>query len=169
MEIVNRVANSPLITLNLEDYYVPGERVVFDLKELLYMEQILREKDFRAAIQATDWSLYKDKHVALYCSVDAIVPVWAYMLVASQLQPYAQTIIQGDPEALESALFHQSLDKLNTSEYHDKKVVVKGCGDKHVPVSAYTELTRKLRPFVSSIAYGEPCSTVPVYKKPKTG
>jgi hypothetical protein len=167
MEIVNRVANSPLITLNLEDYYVPGERVVFDLKEFLYMEQILREKNFRAAIQKTDWLFYKDKHVALYCSVDAIVPVWAYMLVVSQLQPYASTIVHGDLEALESALFHQSLEKLNSSEYLDKKVVVKRCGDTLVPVSAYTEITRRLRPFVSSIAYGEPCSTVSVYKKAK--
>ena len=167
MEIVNRVANSPLITLNLEDYYVPGERIVFDLKELLYMEQILREKDFRESIQATDWTKYKDKHVALYCSVDAIVPVWAYMLITSRLEPYAQTIVQGDLSVLENALFTKSLDRIVPTEYQDKKVVVKGCGDKTVPVSAFTEITRRLRPFVSSISYGEPCSTVPVYKRAK--
>jgi len=167
MEIVNRVANSPLITLDLEDFYLPGERVVFDLKELLFMEQILREKDFREAIQAIDWTKYKDKHVALFCSVDAIVPAWAYMLIASRLEPYAQTIAQGDLISLENVLFSQSLNRLVPSEYQDKKVVVKGCGDKPVPVSAYTEITRLLRPYVSSIAYGEPCSTVPVYKKAK--
>jgi hypothetical protein len=167
MEIVNRVANSPLITLNLEDYYVPGERVVFDLKEFLFMEQILREKDFRESIQAMDWTMYKGKHVALFCSVDAIVPAWAYMLIASRLEPYALTIVHGDLGALENALFSQALSRLVPSEYLDKKVVIKGCGDKPVPVSAYTEITRRLRPFVSSIAYGEPCSTVPVYKKAK--
>ncbi len=167
MEIVNRVANSPLITLDLEEYYVPGERVVFDIKKLLFMEQILREKDFRESIQAIDWTEYKDKHVALYCSVDAIVPVWAYMLITSRLEPYAQSIVQGDLSALEDALFSKSLDRIVPTVYQDKKVVVKGCGDKTVPVSAYTEITRRLRPFVSSIAYGEPCSTVPVYKKAK--
>jgi len=167
MEIVNRVANSPLITLDLEDFYVSGERVVFDLKELLFMEQILREKDFREAMQATDWTKYKSKHVALFCSVDAIVPAWAYMLITSRLEPFAQTIVHGDLDALENALFSQSLNRLIPSEYQDKKVVVKGCGDKHIPVSAYTEITRRLRPYVSSISYGEPCSTVPVYKKAK--
>jgi len=168
MEIVNRVANSPLVTLNLEDYYVPGERVAFDLSVYLYMQQILREKEFRTAVQSTDWSIYKDKHVALFCSVDAIIPVWAYMLVASRLEPYAQTIVQGDLSVLESLLFFRSLANLNGSDYLDKKVVVKGCGDKFVPASAYSEITKLLKPYVSSISYGEACSTVPIFKRPKT-
>ena len=168
MEIVNRVASSALILLNLEDYYIPGERVTFDLKNYLFMEQVLKEKDFREAIQSTDWSAFSNKHVAVFCSVDAIIPVWAYMLVASRLQPYAQTIVQGDTLTLEKELFRLSLERVNPSDCRDKKVIIKGCGDKFVPASAFTEITKLLRPYANSISYGEPCSTVPIYKRPKT-
>lgn len=165
MEIVNRVANSPLVTLNLEDYYVQGERVEFDMKSLLYMEQILREKDFRAAVKDTDWSAYRDKHVAIHCSVDAIVPVWAYMLIASRLAPFAGTIVHGDMQSLEIALFSKSLASLRPEDFADKKVVIKGCSHKPVPAAAYTQITTLLQPFAASIFYGEPCSTVPIYKR----
>lgn len=165
MEIVNRVANSPLVTINLEDYYVAGDRVVFDIKGLLFMEQILREKDFREAVRTTDWSAYREKHVAIQCTADAIVPVWAYMLIASRLQPFAATIIFGDIDSLESGLFSKALESIVPEDYTDKKIVIKGCGNKPVPASAYVLITALLRPFAASIFYGEPCSTVPVYKR----
>lgn len=163
-EIVNRVAQSPLITINLEEFYGKGERVLYDLAENLYEGIILREKDFRQFLKAHDWSQYQDKHVAIHCSADAIVPDWAYMLLAAKLEPFACTIIFGDLDALESELFRNALRDLDPAKFKDKKVVVKGCGDIKIPVSAYTEITRLLRPYVSSLMYGEPCSTVPIYK-----
>lgn len=165
--IVNRVANSPLITLNLEDYYHPGERIVYDIKDNLFQEMILKEKDFREFIREHDWSKYQDKNVALTCSVDAIVPTWAYMLLASKLEPYAHLVVFGSREVLESMLFQKALSSIDFSAFQDKKVVVKGCGNLPVPTYAYVEITRQLRPYVSSIMYGEPCSTVPIYKQPR--
>ncbi|WP_020529223.1 DUF2480 family protein [Flexithrix dorotheae] len=166
-QIINRVANSPLISIDLEEYYHPGERVVYDLKQNLFQELILREKDFRAFVKENDWSQYKDKNVAIVCTADAIVPTWAFMLIASKLQPHANMVTFGSLEELESALFREAISKINTEELKDRMVVVKGCSDLPVPVSAYVELTRKLRPIVKSIMFGEPCSTVPIYKKPK--
>lgn len=166
-EIVNRVAQSPLITFNLEDYYQKGERILFDIKDWLFQGLILREKDFRAAVKEHDWEQYKEKHVAMTCTADAIVPTWAYMLIATKLEPYAATIIHGNLDELEKVLFKNSLDQVDVQEFLDKKVVIKGCGDLPVPEYAYVEITSKLRPVVSSIMYGEPCSTVPLYKKPK--
>lgn len=166
--IVNRVANSPLITLNLEDYYHSGERVLFDIKDNLFQEMILREKDFRAFVKDHDWSQYQDKNVALTCSVDAIVPTWAYMLLASKMEPYANQVVFGSLEVLEDILFKDAVSQIDISAFEDKKVVIKGCSKVQVPVSAYVELTRLLRPYAASIMYGEPCSTVPIYKKTKS-
>ena len=163
-EIVNKVAESGLITINLEDFYPEGERVVFDMKEHLFEELLLKEKDFREFVKTNDWSKYKDKFVAITCSNDAIVASWAYMLVAGALQPFAKKIVFGNPETLETLLFHDSLLKINAEDYRDQRIIIKGCSDKPVPVSAYVELTSLLRPVVKSIMYGEPCSTVPVYK-----
>ncbi len=167
-EIINKVANSPLVTLNLEDYYPQGERVVYDIKDNLFQEMILREKDFRAFVKEHDWTQYQDACVALNCSVDAIVPTWAYMLLATKLEPFVKMLVYGSLETLESLLFKEALRKINLEEFRDAKVVVKGCGHLPVPVFAYTEITRLLRPYASSIMYGEPCSTVPLYKKPRT-
>lgn len=166
-EIVNRVAKSPLITFNLEDYYHQGERVVVDVKDQLFQEMILREKDFRQFVKEQDWSLYKGKNVALTCSVDAIVPTWAYMLLAVHLAPYAHAVVYGGKEDLEKALYQEALAKVNIEDFRDKKIVVKGCSKYDVPPAAYVEITRLLQPVAGSIMYGEPCSTVPLYKKPR--
>lgn len=164
-EIVNRVAQSPIVTFRLEDYYQPGERVLIDLKDQLFQGMILREKDFRAWVKSHDWSQYQDQFVAITCSVDAIVQVWAFMLLQTQLQPYAKYVHLGDLEALETALFGQALDQVDFSEFEDKPVVVKGCSDIKVPAGVYVDLTRRLFPYVKKLSYGEPCSTVPLYKK----
>lgn len=166
-EIINRVANSPLITFDLEDYYPEGERVVYDIKDNLFQEMILREKDFRTFVKEHDWSQYQDQYVALTCSVDAIVPTWAYMLLATKLEPYARRVVFGSLETLEAVLFQEVLSQIDPADFQDAKVVVKGCGNKPVPPFAYVEITRLLRPYATSIMYGEPCSTVPLYKKPK--
>lgn len=165
--IVNRVANSPIVSIDLEDYYHKGERVVYDLVDNLFQGMILREKDFRDFIKSHDWSQYKNKNVALICSADAIVPTWAYMLLTTRLEGIANMVIMGTLEMLEFALFQQALSKLDLEALKDKPVVIKGCGELPVPESAYVEVTRLLRPVVKSLMYGEPCSTVPLYKKPK--
>ena len=164
-EIINRVATSKLISLNLEDLIPGGERVQYDLKENLYEGFILREKEFRAFIKENDWSEYKDKHVAIYCSTDAIIPRWAYMLLTSRIAPYAGTIVYGDLTKLEDELLIQAVRNINPHDYEDKKVVIKGCGEKEISEAVYMEITSLLLPVASSIMYGEPCSTVPVYKK----
>lgn len=164
-EIVNRVATSPLLSLDLEDFYPPGERALYDIKDNLYEGLILREKDFRAFVKTHEWSWYQDKNVALTCSTDAIVPTWAYMLLTLHLEPYARHIVFGDLAALEQALFQKTLAAIDPEAFRDKKVVVKGCGKLPIPEFAYVEITRLLRPVVSSLMYGEPCSTVPLYKK----
>ncbi len=166
-EIVNKVANSGLVTIDLGELYPPGDRVLLDIKDQLFQGLILREKDFREFIKTHDWSQYKDKYVALTCSADAIIPDWAWMLLASALEPFAKKIVFGTTEVLETVLFEEVLSKFDIEPYRDARVVIKGCGDKPVPKTAYIELTRKLRPVVKSIMYGEPCSTVPVYKQPK--
>jgi hypothetical protein len=163
--LVNKVAESGLISFDLEEYYPKGTIKVFDLKEYLFMGLILKEKDFRAALLTTDWESYRDAHVAITCTADAIIPMWAYMLVASYLQPIAKDVVFGDEQRLVSTLLLKNLDAVKGEEYTDKRVVVKGCGDVAIPETAYVEITNKLRPFAKSIMYGEPCSTVPIYKK----
>ncbi len=164
-EIINRVAKSSIITFNLEDYYPQGERVVYDLKQNLFQEMILREKDFRDFVKEHDWTQYQDQYVAITCSADAIVPTWAYMLLVTQLEPYARMVIFGSLDTLEAVLFKEALSKVDVTAFKDAKVVIKGCGHLPVPVFAYTEITRLLKPYASSIMYGEPCSTVPLYKR----
>jgi hypothetical protein len=162
---VNKVAESGLITLDLEEYYPKEETAVFDLKNHLFMGLILKEKDYREALKNTDWSIYKNKNVALTCSADAVIPVWAYMLAASYLEPVVKNIFFGDEDFLHRTLFLKSLSNINPADFTDKRVVVKGCGDKSISETAYVEITKILRPVVKSIMYGEPCSTVPIYKK----
>ena len=166
-EIVNRVASSPIITFDLAEYYHDGERLVFDLAPNLFQGLILREKDFRAFVKEHDWSAYQGKNIALTCSEDAIIPTWAYMLVTTRLEPYANMVVFGDLDLLEYSLFKEALNKVNPVEFENRPVVVKGCGDSPVPPSAYVEITRLIRPYAKSIMYGEPCSTVPLYKKPR--
>lgn len=164
-EIVNRVASSGIITFNLEDHYHLGERIIYDIKNNLFQELVLREKDFRTFIKENDWSLYEGKNVAIICSVDAIVPTWAYMLLASALTPYCNKIVFGDLINLEQALFQESLSNINWDEYENARVVIKGCGNKSIPTFAYVELTLLLKNKVKTLMYGEPCSTVPIFKK----
>ena len=164
-ELINKVAQSGLVTIDLEDYFIPGERLLFDIKSWLFEELVLREKDFRENIKNHDWTQYTDKLVAIICSVDAIVPTWAYMLIATHLEPYTKSIVFGNLDKLEEENFMKQIAGLDAESFRDQKVVIKGCSKIPVPVSAYVALTEKLRPVVKSIMYGEPCSTVPIYKK----
>ena len=165
--LVNRVANSGLITINLEDFFPKEEVVVFDIKDYLFMELILKEKDFRAALKEHDWSQYEGKVLLVYCSTDAIIPVWAYMLVSAYATPFAADIFQGDAETYYKLHFSKTIDAINPEAYDQKRIVIKGCSDKPVPPAAYLKLTSKLQPFAQSIMYGEPCSTVPIFKRPR--
>ena len=162
---VNKVAASGLMTLNLEEYFHQGERVVYDIKDNLFHGLMLREKDFREFIKTQDWSLYSGKNVAIICSADAIVPTWAYMLLANKMKPFANEVIFGSLETLEATLFVRALSKIDVNAYANERVVIKGCADIEVPVAAYVEITNLLTPVVKSIMYGEPCSTVPIYKR----
>lgn len=163
--LVNKVAESGLISLDLEEYYPKAPVKVFDMKEHLFMGLILKEKDFRAALLTIDWTAYTGANVAVTCSADAIIPMWAYMLVASYLQPVAANVVFGDEKKMLETLLLKNLASVDGESYTDKRVVVKGCGEVSIPESAYVEITNKLRPFAKSIMYGEPCSTVPIYKK----
>ena len=163
--IVNRVSESGLITLDL-GMFLPGEApLAFDLAEHLFMGMILREKDFRDAMAGWAWGGYMDRYVAVHCSADAIIPSWAYMLVASRLSGIARDVYQGTPAEMEKYLVMRSIDAMDLRPYVDHRVVVKGCGDRETGAYAFLEVTRKLRPVVRSLMYGEPCSTVPVYKR----
>ena len=166
-QIVNRVAGSGLVSLDLEAYYHPGERVIYDLKDNLYMGLILREKEFRVFLKEHDWSQYRAKNVAVTCTEDAIIPTWAYMLLTLQLQPYANIIVYGTLADLEEKLYFDAIAAIRPEDYHNARVVVKGCSKVPVPTAAYVELTRVLQPVVQSLLFGEPCSTVPLYKRPK--
>ncbi len=166
-EIINRVASSSLVTLNLEELYPGGELAEVDLKDLLFQGLILREKDLRDFIKAHPWQQYSGKHVAVFCSADAVIPTWAFMLVSIALQPFATTIVFGNRAELVSRIYQEALDKVDWTQYKDAKVLIKGCSDQHVPESAYLTAATRLRPLASSILYGEPCSTVPLFKKPK--
>ncbi len=165
--IINKVTESGIITLNLESY-LPGEIItVFDIKDYLFMGMILKEKDFRQSLKELDTNQYQNKIVAVTCSADAIIPLWAYMLISSILQPVANTIIFGNEEEAKKKTLIKNIQKINPSEYSDKRVVVKGCGEIFIPEEAYLEITNILRPVAKSIMFGEPCSTVPIYKKTK--
>lgn len=166
-EIVNRVAKSSLITLDLEEMYPEGERVLYDLKDNLWQGMALKEKDFRAFIKEHDWSEYEGKNVALHCSADVIIPSWAYLLLSTAINPYANFVTQGDLNTLEVALWENEIAKVDSADYQDAKLVIKGCSDKAVPGSAYLALGRKLQPVVSTMMFGEACSSVPLYKKPR--
>lgn len=166
-QIINRVSASNLVSFDLEELYTPGDRILFDIKDLLFQGLILKEKDFRDFIKAHDWSQYTSKHVAIICSADAIIPTWAFMLLSIALQPFATTVVFGTLDDLERQLFHQKLAAVDWKKFQNAKVVVKGCSKIQVPVSAYVEVVNRLRPISASIMYGEPCSTVPLFKAKK--
>ena len=164
-EIVNRVAESGLVTIDLEHFYPKEELKIFDLKEYLFRGLIIKEKDFREALKNVDWSGYANANVALTCTADAIIPVWAYMLAASYLQPFAKNIVLGDEKKLIETVLFKNISQLNPADFADKRVVIKGCGEIPIPESAYAQITAVLLSHAKSIMYGEPCSTVPIYKR----
>jgi len=164
-EIKNKVAESGLVSIDLKDFYTSGTRVVIDMKDHLFEGLILKEKDFRLFVKNEDWSKYKNNLVTITSTADAIIPTWAYMLLSSELQPYAKKVVCGTPETLETILFHETVtEKLNPEQYKDKRVMIKGCGDIEIPASAFVEAVNLLKPYVKSIMYGEACSNVPIYK-----
>jgi hypothetical protein len=163
--IENKVAGSGLITLNLEDYFDKTPRAELDIKPWLFRETILKEKDFREYVKQHNWEQYAGKHVAVFCSTDAIIPTWAYMLIAIQLQPFAKRIVFGTPETLNTLLYEEAINAIDFAQFEGKRMIVKGCSDVPVPVQAYVEVTRRLMPFAKSIMYGEACSNVPLFKQ----
>jgi hypothetical protein len=165
--LINRVAESSLKTINLEHFYPKQEFIDFDLKPYLFHGLILKEKDYRAALKSINWDEYDNKIILIYCSTDAIIPVWAYMLVAGYVGGIAFEIFQGSKEEYLKSHYKNYLSSLTYDQYQDERVVIKGCSDKPVPPLAYTILTEKLKPFAQSIMYGEPCSTVPIFKRPR--
>jgi hypothetical protein len=166
--IVNKIAGSGLITIDLEKY-LPGEDIItFDLKDYLFMGLILKEKDFREALKDLDWSIYQDKHVAISCSADAIIPAWAYMLVVTYLNGIAKDSYVGTAAELQKHLLIKNIAAIDLNEFSDQRIVIKGCGDVSIESFAYAEITKVLVRVVKSIMYGEPCSTVPVYKRPSS-
>jgi hypothetical protein len=166
-EIVNRVATSQLITIDLEDFYPKGERVVLDIKNWLYHELILKETDFREHLKNHDWSQYQNKYVALTCSADAIIPSWAFMLISTYISPFSKKVVVGNLSTLETSIFQDIIHAIPVDEYLEKPIIIKGCSNKPIPETAYLQLIEKLQPIVKSIMFGEACSTVPLFKKQK--
>jgi len=166
-EIVNRVANSKLITIDLEDYYPAGDRVLLDISDWLFEGIILKEKDFREYVREHDWSHYTDSYVAVTCSSEAIIPSWAYLLISASLTPFAKKFVIGDLELLENIIFQEIISSIPLDNFKDAPVIVKGCSDKNIPNSAYAHLTQRLVPIVKSLMFGEACSSVPLFKNNK--
>ncbi len=166
-EIVNRVAKSNLITIDLEDFYPEGKRIIFDISEWLFEGLILREKDFREKAEQYDWNLFKDCYVALTCSTDAIIPSWAYLLIATKMSPVTKKVVVGDLELLETVIFQEIISNINIKDYINKPVIIKGCANKPIPPSASVQLIEKLIPFAKTIMFGEACSSVPLFKAKK--
>jgi hypothetical protein len=163
--IINKVTESGLVTLDLEQYYPREEVMLFDFKDFLFMGLILKEKDFREALKKLDWEIYKDKNVGVVCSADAIIPPWAYMLAGSYLQPVAKDVVLGDEKEIRKTIFLKNIQKIDVNQFSDQRIVIKGCGETPIGEFAYMEITKLLRPVAKTIMYGEPCSTVPIYKK----
>ncbi|RXP64511.1 DUF2480 family protein [Lutibacter sp. HS1-25] len=166
-EIVNRVANSVLKTIDLEDFYPKGERTILDIKGWLFHELILKENDFREYLKNHDWSQYQNKYVALTCSADAIIPSWAFMLISTYLNLYAKKVVVGDLVNLETSIFQDIINTFSVEEFIGKPVIIKGCANKPIPETAYIQLIEKLQPVVKSIMFGEACSSVPLFKQKK--
>lgn len=164
-EIINRVANSKLVTIDLEDFYLSGPRTVFDISDWLFEGLLLREKDFREQVKNHDWSQYQNAYVALCCSTDAIIPSWAYLLLTTQLNPFAKKVVIGNLDLLETILYVDIINNIDVTSFEDKPVIIKGCSNKPIPETAYTLLISKVQPVAKSIMFGEACSTVPLYKK----
>jgi len=166
-EIINRVANSSLVTIDLEELYPQGTRTVFDISDWLYEGLILREKEFRESVNSHDWTSYQDHFVALSCKTEAIIPSWAYLLITTKLAEFARKVVVGNLELLETSIFQEVISNLDENQYKDKPVIIKGCSDKPIPDTAQVQLVEKLLPTARTILFGEACSTVPLYKRKK--
>lgn len=166
-EIINRVANSKLITIDLEDYYPQEKRVVIDIKDWLFQEIILKEQEFRTHLKNHNWEQYKDTYIALTCSSDAIIPSWAYLLISTHLNSYAKKIVVGNLELLETVIFNDIINDMDITNYKMKPIIIKGCTDKPIPATAYTLLIQKIQSVAKTVMFGEACSTVPLYKAKK--
>lgn len=164
-EIINRVANSKLVTFDLEDFYPDGKRVLFDIKDWLLEGLVLREKDFREYVKNYNWSQHQNQYVALTCSTDAIVPAWAYMLLVVNLEPFVEKAFIGTLDDLETSIYQDIINKIDVDSFKNKPIIIKGCANKPVPVNAYTMLIKKLKPVAKSLMYGEACSSVPLFKR----
>lgn len=164
--LVNKVAQKAIVTLDIETYFPTQEEVaIIDLKDYLFKGLILKEAEFRDIVKNTDWAQYKDKYVTVYCSTNAIIPMWAYMVLSAELTPYAKDIANADPAHTTEIFLYRNLANLDMAQFAGQRVVVKGCGDRQVPEAAYVQIAQQLAKVARSIMYGEPCSTVPVYKK----
>ncbi len=166
-ELINKVAQSGLVNLNLEDYYPQGLRMSLDIAPWLFEGMFLKEKDFRNFAKEHDWNQYQDAHLAVFCSADAIIPIWAYMLISTHASPYAQSIFHGSEEEMNKLLFQKAIDSIDVSEFTDQRIIIKGCSNLPVPEHAYVAIVNKLQPIARSIMFGEACSSVPLYKRPK--
>jgi len=166
-EIINRIANSPLVTIDLEELYPEGTRTVFDISDWLYEGLILKEKDFRESVNGHDWNVYQDHFVALTCKTEAIIPSWAYLLITTKLASFARKVVVGNLELLETSIFQDIISNLDENDYKDKPVIIKGCSSKPIPETAQVQLVEKLLPTAQTILFGEACSTVPLYKRKK--
>lgn len=164
-QIINRVANSKLVTFDLEDFYPEGTRYMLDIKDWLYEGLVLKEKDFRELVKNYNWSQHKNQYLAITCTTDAIIPAWAYMLMVVNLEPFVEKAIIGSLEDLETSIYQEIINKIDVENYRDKPIIIKGCAHKPVPVNAYTMLIKKLKPVAKSLMYGEACSFVPLFKR----
>jgi len=162
---INKVSESSIVSLDLEEFYPKDEIALFDMKDYLFMGLILKEKDFRESLKVLDLSVYTNKVVAVTCSADAVIPMWAYMLAASYIQPVAIEVAFGTVEEVKAIVLLKNISNLPITDYTDKRVVIKGCGEMPIGEAAYLQATKLLRPVAKSIMYGEPCSTVPIYKR----
>lgn len=166
-EIVNRVQRSGILTIDFEEWYPEEERISFDMAPLLWQGMVLKEKDFRTFIEEHNWETYQDKLVAIHCSADAIIPTWAYMLLTTALTPFAKKVFLGSIEQMEQSIYQDLIEELDVEAYQDRRIVIKGCSEKPISLQAYVALTAKLKPVAKAIMFGEPCSTVPIYRKPR--
>ena len=166
-EIVNKVANSQLITIDLEELYPQGTRTIIDIKNWLFQELILKESEFREHLKNHDWSQYKNQYIALTCSSDAIIPSWAFMLITTYVSPFAKKVVAGNLTALETSIFYDIISNFPVEDFKNKPVIIKGCANKPIPETAYIQLIEKLQPITRSIMFGEACSTVPLFKNNK--
>ena len=166
--IVNRVEQSGLITIDLENYFPTRQEIVsIDLKDFLFKGMILREAEFRETVKNTDWKNYEGKYVSLFCSADAVIPMWAYMILSSQLAPFVKDVACSAPEHAAEIFLYRNIANINMNDFKNQLVIVKGCGDRKIPEAAFVQISEQLTKVVRSLMYGEACSSVPVFKKSK--